>query len=166
MDFSNVPVAYMRTRRTGDDEYDTVLTIVHPGYVSEDGDILLYATPPKVEHSQAVDDVIAERRRQIEVEKWTPDHDDEWNMRRELASAAACYALAASMSEYGRHLNHEDGNRGLLRKWTPVEGSTLLARLWPWDWRWWKPTTRRADLVKAAALAIAEIERLDRAGEV
>lgn len=35
---------------------------------------------------------------------------------------------------------------------------------WPWDWRWWKPTTDRRNLVKAAALLIAEIERLDREG--
>jgi hypothetical protein len=34
---------------------------------------------------------------------------------------------------------------------------------WPWDLKWWKPTTPRRDLVKAAALIVAEIERLDRA---
>ncbi len=34
---------------------------------------------------------------------------------------------------------------------------------WPWDLDWWKPSERRRDLVKAAALLIAEIERLDRA---
>ncbi|TCL90326.1 hypothetical protein C8J38_10842 [Rhizobium sp. PP-WC-2G-219] len=34
---------------------------------------------------------------------------------------------------------------------------------WPWDYAWWKPTDRRRDLIKAAALIIAEIERLDRA---
>lgn len=37
---------------------------------------------------------------------------------------------------------------------------------WPWDLDWWKPTDRRRDLVKAAALIVAEIERIDRlAGE-
>ena len=34
---------------------------------------------------------------------------------------------------------------------------------WPWSRNWWKPTDRRRDLVKAAALIVAEIERLDRA---
>ncbi|MBO9125494.1 MULTISPECIES: hypothetical protein [unclassified Rhizobium] len=34
---------------------------------------------------------------------------------------------------------------------------------WPWSRNWWKPTDRRRDLIKAAALIIAEIERLDRA---
>lgn len=34
---------------------------------------------------------------------------------------------------------------------------------WPWDRKWWKPKERRRDLVRAAALIVAEIERLDRA---
>jgi hypothetical protein len=34
---------------------------------------------------------------------------------------------------------------------------------WPWLSKWWKPKDRRRDLVRAAALVIAEIERLDRA---
>jgi len=35
--------------------------------------------------------------------------------------------------------------------------------VWTWERAWWKPTTRRRDLVKAGALILAEIERLDRA---
>jgi len=35
--------------------------------------------------------------------------------------------------------------------------------VWPWGGFTWKPTTPRRDLVKAAALILAEIERLDRA---
>lgn len=34
--------------------------------------------------------------------------------------------------------------------------------LWPWSLMWWKPTDRRRNLVKAGALILAEIERLDR----
>jgi hypothetical protein len=37
------------------------------------------------------------------------------------------------------------------------------AWLWPWSRDWWKPKDERANLVRAAALLIAEIERLDRA---
>lgn len=37
---------------------------------------------------------------------------------------------------------------------------------WPWLRSWWKPTTRRRNLVKAGALILAEIERLDRATAV
>ncbi|MGT0006066.1 hypothetical protein ACVNNF_11175 [Pseudomonas aeruginosa] len=88
---------------------------------------------------QAWLDVQAERRRQVEAEGWTPEHDDEHN-GGELADAAACYALSAA-------------------GW-----STYAAReRWPWPLEWWKPSTARRDLVKASALALAEIERLDRA---
>jgi hypothetical protein len=34
---------------------------------------------------------------------------------------------------------------------------------WPWHSRWWKPKDERRNLVRAAALIVAEIERLDRA---
>jgi hypothetical protein len=35
-------------------------------------------------------------------------------------------------------------------------------RYWPWEDKWWKPKDRRRDLVRAGALIVAEIERLDR----
>ncbi|MBP1873508.1 hypothetical protein J2Z19_003223 [Ensifer adhaerens] len=37
---------------------------------------------------------------------------------------------------------------------------------WPWSLAWWKPCDRRRNLVKAGALIIAEIERIDRADPV
>lgn len=89
--------------------------------------------------TEATADVLAERRRQIEKEGWTPEHDDE-HSEGQMASAAACYALASYL-----------GN-----DWSPAEH-------WPWDAEWWKPSDRRRNLVKAAALILAEIERLDRA---
>jgi hypothetical protein len=87
----------------------------------------------------AIADVLSERRRQIEVENWTPAHDDEHDYGQ-MADAAACYAL------------HAAG--------TPTEH---YERFWPWSRSWWKPKDKRSDLVRAAALIIAEIERLDRA---
>jgi hypothetical protein len=45
----------------------------------------------------------------------------------------------------------------------PLSGWASWLQIWPWDRKWWKPTDRRRDLVKAAALILAEIERLDRA---
>jgi len=87
----------------------------------------------------AARDVLAERQRQISAEGWTPEHDDEHEIG-ELARAAACYAANAT------------GFRLMNR-----------ANLWPWDRAWWKPTTPRRDLVKAGALILAEIERIDRA---
>lgn len=91
--------------------------------------------------SRAAQDVLAERRRQVEAEGWMPEHDDE-HADGELSIAAACYALSGA-------------------GWR----SQAARELWPRSWRlaWWKPTTPRRDLVKAAALILAEIERLDRA---
>ncbi|MGR7993899.1 hypothetical protein [Xanthobacter sp. ZOL 2024] len=89
-------------------------------------------------------DVLAERRRQVSVEEWTPDHDDEYESG-ELALAAAAYAENTA-SGYDGETCGED---------PPYA--------WPWADKWWKPTTRRRDLVKAGALILAEIERLDRA---
>ncbi|EPL2100358.1 hypothetical protein OD797_15170 [Pseudomonas aeruginosa] len=94
---------------------------------------------------QAWLDVQAERRRQITAEGWTPEHDDE-HSHGQMARASACYALAGSSDP-------NDGTAAL-----------LVSLAWPWDQQWWKPTSARRDLVKACALALAEIERLDRAG--
>ena len=77
-----------------------------------------------------IDEVVAERKRQIEKEGWSAEHDDE-HSDGEMAWAAASYAMGSN-------------------------------RFWPWDIKWWKPTDRRRDLVKAGALIVAEIERLDR----
>lgn len=110
--------------------------------------------------------IVAERQRQIDVEGWTPEHDDEHG-NGELAQAAACYA------------------------WPPPR-PVDVKKAWPWDRRWWKPTipvrdpvacgcrsvgecnhfatptanaikqARIRDLVKASALIAAEIDRLQR----
>lgn len=86
-------------------------------------------------------DIASERERQISQEGWTTAHDDS-HSTGELAAAAACYA-------FGEMLVDEASG--------PV---------WPWSEDWWKPSwpiDRRRDLVKAGALIVAEIERLDRA---
>lgn len=92
-------------------------------------------------------DVLAERQRQIETEGWTPRHDDTHD-GGELARAASCYASAAGTAP--------DVRRDIEAR------ASLPDEVWPWPMDWWKPTTRRRDLVKAAALVLAEIERLDR----
>lgn len=110
---------------------------------------------------QAWLDVQAERRRQITAEGWTPEHDDEHDSG-ELAAAGAAYALHAA-----DHLN----------PYSQGDGGDEAPSCWPWhdgiagrgegpektEPAWWKPSTPRRDLVKACALALAEIERLDRA---
>ena len=91
--------------------------------------------------SAAMVSIVDERIRQIEVEGWTPEHDDEHEMG-ELARAAACYAVGEMIAD-------------------EATGGSV----WPWSDDWWKPTwpiDRRRELVKAGALIVAEIERLDR----
>jgi hypothetical protein len=42
----------------------------------------------------------------------------------------------------------------------------IIASIWPWDRAYWKPRGPRNNLVKAGALILAEIERIDRAAYV
>lgn len=98
--------------------------------------------------SAALADVGSERLRQIEKEGWTSIHDDQHDAG-EMASAAACYAL----HPFNWHLVVTARSKSRLLS---------LEDFWPWEWRWFKPTDRRRNLVKAAALIVAEIERMDR----
>lgn len=110
-----------------------------------------------LEGSVAAADVLAERRRQQEGERWSTQHDDT-HVGGELAHAAACYAMKAGI-----------GSLWMRDNGTTVEPANYAttpsppAELWPWAPSWWKPKDRRRDLVRAAALLLAEIERLDRA---
>lgn len=95
----------------------------------------------------AIADVVAERQRQIETEGWTEAHDDA-HTKGEISRAAGSYATNA-----GAALFFNGGDTSVCD--TPPYG-------WPWATEWWKPTNSRRDLVKAGALILAEIERLDR----
>jgi hypothetical protein len=112
--------------------------------------------------SRAMYDVIAERKRQIEVEGWTPEHDDA-HKDGSLALAAACYAMFASVSDAAREAT--EMSAGLTVSGNAMPGWAAWLQIWPWDRKWWKPKDRRSDLVRAGALIFAEIERLDRAEE-
>lgn len=85
---------------------------------------------------QAWLDVQAERRRQITAEGWTPEHDDLY-CAAELPRAAAAYILNGANDE--------------------------APAIWPFSAKWWKPRDARSNYVRAGALILAEIERLDRA---
>lgn len=97
--------------------------------------------------SKAASDVLAERHRQIESKGWTQQHDDEHD-NGYLGAAAAGYAFSAAcvIAQGGQIAAHSEDN--------PPE-------IFPPEWRF-KPGPPRAMLVKAAALILAEIERLDR----
>lgn len=94
------------------------------------------AAAPGKEVPQAWIDVQAERRRQVEAEGWTPEHDDLY-CAAELPRAAAAYILSGANDE--------------------------APAIWPFVAKWWKPRDARANYVRAGALILAEIERLDRA---
>ncbi len=120
----------------------------------------LASAPPDVQDGGgALADVAAERRRQIEAEGWTPEHDDR-HRDKSMALAAACYAMFASVSDAERASTDMPGD--LTTNSKPLRGWAAFLEIWPWERRWWKPKDRRSDLVRAGALIIAEIERLDR----
>ena len=95
-------------------------------------------------------ELVVERMRQITGEGRSRWNDDLYRASH-LAAAAAAYALAASVT--GR-----EGDA----PWSAESASAV----WPWDRSSFKPTDPRRDLVKAGALILAEIERIDRAAYV
>lgn len=99
-----------------------------------------------------IEEIRNERDRQVAVEGWSAKHDDQ-HKRGELARAAAAYCVNAS---YNDKVQRDRAKHG------------QPPQVWPlkWSWSWWKPKDRRRDLVRAAALIVAELERLDRGGKV
>lgn len=93
---------------------------------------------------QVLREVFTERERQIVHEGFDAPHDDDHG-DGQLCRAAMSYCQSAS---------------------TCLSDTSVLAKkppsYWPWHPTWWKPKTSRRDLIRAAALIVAEIERLDR----
>ncbi|MCX5516177.1 hypothetical protein [Kaistia algarum] len=88
--------------------------------------------------------ILRERLRQIEVEGWTADHDDEHEDGHLLRVA-------------GIYLWHGTDKEAPIQK----DGTPLS---WPWDARWWKPKSRQRNLERAGALCLAERSRRIRLG--
>lgn len=95
--------------------------------------------PGELTGSQAVFDVLAERARQIKEKGYSAESDDTYTTY-ELPRAAVCYAMNAA---------------GIPR--------ARVTLYWPFGPTTFKPDSPRRDLVRAAALLLAEIDRLDRA---
>lgn len=129
---------------------------VEPSWVAETTDkILSYVLDQLLkladsELSKAAVDVLAERRRQILEEMWTPEHDDK-HTKGELGWAAACYLAPGEVAE--RTLD--------------ADMQRIYEDPWPWDPEWDKRAKhdRRRQLVIGIALGLAELERYDRAQE-
>lgn len=107
--------------------------------------------------------IAAERARQILVEGWTPEHDDEHG-DGELAIAAACYASPVPLRA---EIQVPCGCRSV-GECSHVFGPSVWGDPWPWD----PPGTsgrkkhdRIQQLAVAGALIAAEIDRLQRAKE-
>ena len=90
--------------------------------------------------------IVAERRRQIEVEGWAAEHD--------LAHAPGALARAGAAYAVNVWLRNAD-----VQKTRDLRG--LPSLIWPWEKSWWKPDGNRRDLVKAGALILAELDRAD-----
>lgn len=93
----------------------------------------------------AAESVLAERGRQTVTKGYTAEHDDQW-VHGELATAAQCYLRAA--------LTAATGNPALTWRSASVA--------WPEGWTWKPSRSPVRNLIKAAALAAAEADRLHR----
>lgn len=99
--------------------------------------------------------IAAERARQVSSEGWTPEHDDQHD-NGELTSAAIAYAF-----EVLERLDRDPS--------TAIDHGSHAFAYWPWELEAFKPDRGPRDgdgpirnLVKAAALLAAEIDRLQR----
>lgn len=91
--------------------------------------------------------IAAERTRQIQDENWTPEHDDA-HQNGELAEAAAVYAKYATPAKFPTAVRLAAAGSA------PPE--------WPWEPKWFKPTSREDMIIKSGALNAAELDRLER----
>lgn len=81
-----------------------------------------------------------ERERQIKL-GYTAEHDDDLEGGKQLAKGAAAYALYATFEN---------------------DADETVQKLWPWAEVDFKPTNHRRNVVKATAMLIAELQRIDR----
>jgi len=97
----------------------------------------------------------AERHRQIDVEGFGGDHDA-GHGEGQLAMAAACYAAPCPILVHA----------GTQQRWEHdprLAPKTFGVDAWPWEVKWDKrgKHSRQRQLVIAAALIVAELERME-----
>lgn len=107
--------------------------MISPGLV----DILSRLMLVDAASAQALEDVAAERLRQIEGERCSVENDDRYE-DGVLAAAGASYALAWHTPKGSRH---------------PAPSG------WPWPAEGWKPKSKYSNCVRACALIVAESAR-------
>lgn len=97
--------------------------------------------------ARVIADIVAERLHQVNDHGHSAEHDDT-HVNDEIAAAACFYAMPPAARDW------DASGTGY--------GSTFGEAIAPADWTL-VAGERRQDLVKAAAMLVAEIERLDRA---
>lgn len=148
---TEVRIEYMPERTAHNGEAmpagDFIYLIDYP----EEGVVQLHAEPPEGDSARtltdAARDVLAERQRQVGAEGYDHAHDDA-HACDEIAALAAWYAMPPA----ARYWSAESTGYG------DTWGDALLPEGWSAT-----AGDRRRELVKAGALILAEIERLDRA---
>ena len=109
---------------------------------------------------EGIELIAAERKRQIEEEGWTPEHDDE-HEENEIAWAAACYAAPTAIQAKGET---SCGCRSMAECGHIFGGPAKWMDPWPWEPEWDKRDKhdRIKQLSIAGALMAAELDRLIR----
>ena len=120
--------------------YHSRLTVAEQAALAQEQYFPLVEADKREKHERLTREVFRqiEQERQRQISKgYDADHDDA-HVCGEIAKAAACYAIAGLGDQ-------------VKRKW-----------LWPWEEAAFKDEGRLKNLVKAAALLVAEIERCAR----
>lgn len=147
----------MRTVRLLQSNDDAVFLLVRgdlPNLLDEVERLRALSTPEMREEAgegaaegEGVGRIAAERRRQVEREGYSTEHDDTHDAG-ELAACAAGYAMPPDKRE--------------MRQMLLEPGKVFVPKGWPFECCDWKPGDRIRELEKAGALVAAEIDRLLR----
>lgn len=105
---------------------------------------------PGLKLTAAAHDVLTERARQVAQEGYDTEHDDS-HVNDEIAAMAALFVMPEAARDW------DTSSTGY--------GRTLAEAMLPPDWNHPRLGDRRDQLVKGAAMALAEIERIDRAAQ-
>lgn len=102
--------------------------------------------------------IMAERKRQIEVEGFSAAHDDAHGDGELMAAAQAYYEHGEAINSGTRRAKGDEGD-------PPADGEEAVKMIpasWPFEPEWFKPGDRRRNLEKAGAFLVAERDRLIR----
>ena len=120
------------------------------GYHAAAAAVLRAMDAPGLKLTAAAHDVLKERARQVAQEGYDTEHDDS-HVNDEVAAMAALFVMPEAARDW------DASSTGY--------GRTLGEAILPPDWNYPRLGDRRDQLIKGAAMALAEIERIDRAAQ-